>query len=318
METRSGFNAVDLQKLEIFVCVSELGNLSKAAVALDTLPSIVSRHVAAMEQSCGGKLFHRTGRGMSLTDLGTRLLPRAQATLAEFRNFQAEIKSQHGVISGDVRVGLVPSLAQAVSARLFRSTRELYPAVKLILMEGVTAQLDAWRSNDEVDITILFRAGQSEQRGEDSLGSVDTYLVGARGDALTAGAAVRFSELAGLPLVLAPAPNGLRADVERQAQRSGLQLSIVVETNSLAVQTELAARGGAYTIMAGHAASQRLGAGLQAARIVDPCIVRTIAMGIASHRPASDATRHIARLARMHVMEAFETIGMPEDLSPGA
>ena len=233
--------------------------------------------------------------------------------MAEFRDFQAEIKSQQGVIGGDVRIGLVPSLAQAVSASLFRTTQELYPAVRLILMEGVTAQLDAWRSNDEVDITILFRAGQSELRGEDSLGSVDTYLVGALGDASTAGAAVRFSELSGLPLVLAPAPNALRADVERQAQRSGVQLNIVVETNSLAIQTELAARGGAYTIMAGHAASQRMGAGLQAARIVDPSIVRTIAMGIASHRPASDAVRHIARLARMHIMEAFRTMGMPEN-----
>lgn len=307
---------MDLQKLEIFVCVSQLGNLSKAAVALDTLPSIVSRQIAALERSCEGKLFHRTGRGMTLTELGKRLLPRAQATLAEFRSLQAEVKSQLGVVSGDVRIGLVPSLAQAVSASLFVTAQQLYPAVRLIIMEGVSAQLDTWRSNDEVDITILFRAGQSELRNEDSLGRVDTYLVGARGDAVTAGAAVRFSELSGLPLVLASAPNGLRADVERQAERLGVTLSIVLETNSLAVQTELAARGGAYTIMAGHAASQRMSAGLQASRIVDPSIVRTIAMGIASHRPASDATRHIARHARMHIMEAFKTIGMPEDSTP--
>ncbi|MES2631440.1 MAG: LysR substrate-binding domain-containing protein [Pseudomonadota bacterium] len=307
---------MDLQKLEFFVCVSQLGNLSKAAVALGTLPSIVSRQIAALERTCDGKLFHRTGRGMTLTDLGERLLPRAQATLAEFRNLQAEIRSQQGVISGDVRIGLVPSLAQAISASLFVTVQQLYPAVRLIVMEGVSAQLDTWRSNDEVDITILFRAGQSELRNEDSLGSVDTYLVGARGDALTAGPCVRFSELAQLPLVLASAPNGLRADVEKQAHRLGIPLSIVLETNSLAVQTELAARGGAYTIMAGHAASQRLGAGLQASRIVEPTIARTIAMGIASHRPASDATRHIARHARMHIMEAFKTMGMPEDALP--
>ncbi|RYY55784.1 MAG: LysR family transcriptional regulator, partial [Comamonadaceae bacterium] len=124
---------------------------------------------------------------------------------------------------------------------------------------------------------------------------------------------VRFGELAGLPLVLASAPNGLRADVEAQAQRLGMRLRIVLETNSLAVQTELAARGGAYTIMAGHAASQRMGAGLQASRIVDPSITRTIALGVASHRPASDATRHIARQCRIHVMEAFRTIAMPGD-----
>lgn len=306
---------MDLQKLEIFVCVSQLGNLSKAALALDTLPSIVSRQVAALERTCGGKLFHRTGRGMSLTELGERLLPRAQATLDEFRKLQAEIRSQHGVISGDVRIGLVPSLAQAIAAPLFRRAQELYPGVRLVITEGVSAQLDAWRSGDAIDISILFREGHSDLRNEDNLGRVDTYLVGPLGDRLTAAPSVPFSALSGLPLVLASAPNGLRADVERQAQRLGLQLRIVLETSSLAVQTELAARGGAYTIMAGHAASQRMGAGLQASRIVDPPIARTIALGIASHRSASDATRHIARLARLEVMEAFKTIAMPDELA---
>lgn len=285
-------------------------------MALDTLPSIVSRQLAALESTCNGKLFHRTGRGMTLTDLGKRLLPRAQATLAEYQGLREEIKAQHGVIAGDVRIGLVPSLAQAVSAKLFRTALQQYPGVKLIIMEGVSAQLDTWRTNDEVDITILFRAGKSELHNEDNLGSVDTYLVGARGDPLTSGAAVRFSELSGLPLVLASAPNSLRADVEKEARHLGVTLTIVLETNSLAVQTELAARGGTYTIMAGHAARQRLGAGLQAARIVDPSISRTIALGIASHRPATDAIRHIARHARMHIMEAFKIIGLPADAAP--
>ena len=62
MEALSCFNSVDLQKLEIFVCVSELGNLSKAAVALDTLPSIVSRHLAALEQSCDVFFYEMAGR----------------------------------------------------------------------------------------------------------------------------------------------------------------------------------------------------------------------------------------------------------------
>ena len=309
-------STVDLQKLKVFVCVSELGSLSKAALALQLLPSIVSRQLAALERLCEGKLFHRTGRGMALTALGERLLPRARTTLAEFRQFEAEIRSQQGVISGDVRIGLVPSIAQAISAALYRTVQHLYPAVRLTILEEVTAQLDSWRSNDQVDITVLFRAGQSDLRGEDSLGRVDTYLVGPQGDPVTAGTAVHFRELAGLPLVLAATPNALRADVEKQAQRLGVPLSIVLETNSLAVQTELAARGGAYTIMAGHAASQRLGAGLQAARIVDPSIVRTIAMSIASHRPASEATRHIARHVRRLIMEAFRTMDGRDDTPP--
>lgn len=301
---------MDLQKLEIFVCISRHGNLSKAAVAMDMLPSVMSRQLAALEQACGGKLFHRTGRGMALTELGGRLLPRTQATLLEYKNLQDEVQSQHGVISGEVRLGLVPSLAQAIAGPLFRCMRDQYPGVRLAVMEGVSAQLDAWRASDSVDITILFRAGRSELQSEDPLGDVETYLVGARNDPITAGPSVRFAEVAALPLVLASAPNGLRADVEREAQRQGLKLNIVLETNSLMVQTQVAARGDAYTIMAGHAASQRLGDGLQASRIVAPSIVRTIALSVASHRPASAATRLVAREAKKQVAEAFKTMGL--------
>lgn len=302
---------MDFQQLETFACIHEHGNLSKAALALGAPPSVLSRQLAAFEKACGGKLFHRTGRGMLLSELGERVLPRVQSMLAEHQGLLQETRSQAGQISGVVRVGIVPSLAQAVATALFRDLQQQHPHVRLQVLEGATGQLDAWRSNDLVDMTVLFRAGSSELRNEDSLGDVETYLVGPRGDALTATPVVSLAQLARLPLVLAPMPNGLRADVEEAARKLGVALSIVLETNSLAVQTELAANGGAYTIMAGHALARQMRDGLQASRIVEPGIVRTIALGIASHRPASAATRLVARLTRQHVVEAFRTTAPP-------
>lgn len=301
---------MDLQKFEIFTCIHEHGSLSKAALAQGALPSVLSRQLAALEKDCGGKLFHRTGRGMVLTELGARVLPRVQSTLAEYHRLMHEIQAQEGVISGSVRVGIVPSLAQPIAAALFRDLQQQYPQVRLQVLEGATGQLDAWRSNDLVDITVLFRAGNSELHNEDSLGEVETYLVGARGDAVTAKPAVAFADLSGLALVLAPMPNGLRADVEEAARKRNVALRIVLETNSLTVQTELAAKGGAYTILAGHALARQMDVGLQASRIVEPSIVRTIALGIASHRPASLATRQVARLARLHIEKAFKTMSL--------
>lgn len=298
---------MDFQQLETFACIHEHGNLSKAALALGAPPSVLSRQLAALEKEFSGKLFHRTGRGMLLTELGERVLPRVQSMLAEHQGLLQETRSQAGQISGVVRLGIVPSLAQAVAATLFRDLQQQHPHVRLQVLEGATGQLDAWRSNDLVDMTVLFRAGSSELRNEDSLGDVETYLVGPRGDAVTAAPQVSLAQLADLPLVLAPMPNGLRADVNDAARKLGVTLRIVLETNSLAVQTELAANGGAYTIVAGHALARQMRDGLQAARIVEPGIVRTIALGIASHRPASAATRLVARLTRLHIATAFRT-----------
>jgi LysR family nitrogen assimilation transcriptional regulator len=53
-----------------------------------------------------------------------------------------------------------------------------------------------------------------------------------------------------------------------------------------------------------------MGAGLQAARIIDPVIVRKIALSVASHRPVSVATRLVARQTRLHIENAFKTISL--------
>lgn len=302
---------MDLQKLELFASICEHGNLSKAALALDTVPSVLSRQLAAFEKESGGKLFHRTGRGMTLTQLGHRILPRVELILDQHRQLLQDIRSQEGVISGDVRLGIVPSLAQPIASTLFRSILENYPQINLQILEGATSQLDSWRSDDLVDITVLFRRGSGELQNEDSLGEVDTYLVGPSGDAITRDETVGFCELAGLPLVLAPLPNGLRADVEAAASRLGISLRIVLETNSLGVQAELATNGGAYTIVAGHALVKQMRAGIQASRIVAPGIVRTVALCLASHRPATEATRVVARLARLHLENSLRSFSAP-------
>lgn len=292
---------MDLQKLELFASICAHGNLSKAALALDTVPSVLSRQLAALEKESGGRLFHRTGRGMTLTELGARIRPRVESILDQHRQLLQEIRAQEGVISGEVRVGIVPSLAQTIAAPLMRSLSLDYPKISLQIIEGASGQLDAWRADDLVDLTVLFRRGSGEMQSEDAVAEVATYLVGPVGDTLTSGTCVSFTALQDLPLVLAPLPNGLRADIEDTANRLGIDLRIALETNSLGVQAEIAANGIAYTVMAGHAWVQHRDTGLQASKIVDPGIVRTVALGLASHRPASEATRVVSRLARSYL-----------------
>jgi DNA-binding transcriptional LysR family regulator len=297
---------MDLQKLETFVSVAELGSLSKASLVLTMQPSLVSRHLSAFERECGGRLFNRTGRGMTLTDLGQRVLPRVQAMLVEYRSLIAEVQTQQGVLAGEVRVGLVPSIAHTASPRLFEEARRHYPKVQLQIIEGMSAQLDVSRMAGQLDITVVFRSGNAELHSEDCLGEVDAYLVGPADSPLTATGEVAFSRLAQVPLVLAPRPNALRSDVEDAAKANDVVLDVVLETNSISIQRAVAARGLAHTIMAGHAAAERLELGLRAARIVSPGISRTIALGIAAHRPPSDAVRQVARIVRLSIEDTFK------------
>ncbi len=80
----SGFRIneiMNFKHLHTFLQVADMKSLSRAAIALDTAQSLVSRQVALLEGAWGRRLFDRTGRGMVLSEFGQRMYPEMQITL---------------------------------------------------------------------------------------------------------------------------------------------------------------------------------------------------------------------------------------------
>ena len=117
----------DLARLELFAAVVDLGSLTKVAAKRSSTQPVISRQIAALERECGGRLFARTGRGMALTELGQRLLPRIKSMLAEARQLSEEVGTASGVAAGEVRIGALPSLYKLLICPLFRITQERFP-----------------------------------------------------------------------------------------------------------------------------------------------------------------------------------------------
>jgi LysR family nitrogen assimilation transcriptional regulator len=302
---------MDLASLKLFAVVAEHGSLTRAAVALGTVPSALSRKLAVLERDCGGRLFHRTGRGLTLTELGERILPRISSLLAGLDELSHEVRSHAGVPGGAVRIGLLASMAHPLVDRLFREMRARHPEVRLNVFGGSNGQLDEWLASGRIDMAVLFRYGRAEVGNEQSLGVVDTYLVGPAGDALTRAPTVKFDQLDQLPLVLPGPPNGLRVILDQLARRKGISLSVVLEANSLPVQKDIVAGGGVYTVLAGYAAGREVREGrLQAARLVSPGIERIVTLGITNQRPATLASREVARLICRIVDDMSDSIAL--------
>ena len=79
---------MNLQQIETFVRVAEVGSFSKAAVLLDTAQPALSRQVRALETELRETLLIRTGRGVTLTD--------AKGNVAKVTT--ADLKASNGVI----------------------------------------------------------------------------------------------------------------------------------------------------------------------------------------------------------------------------
>jgi len=115
---------VNSKQLEIFVKVAELGSLSKAARVLGRVQPILSRQIRELEANLDATLFHRTGRGLVLTDTGHRLYDRAVIVLSEMGEAEREIRNlgraliTHATIAMPTTMGrlIIKPLAHAIYA----------------------------------------------------------------------------------------------------------------------------------------------------------------------------------------------------------
>jgi DNA-binding transcriptional LysR family regulator len=290
---------MDLDRLRFFVQVAELGSFGKAASMTGVDQSGISRKINALEQDCSGRLFHRTGRGVTLTEFGQLILPRVKALLNDADQLADAMKTCAGVPSGLVRIGIMPSLSDPSMSILLSRVRARFPAIHLCVFEGSGGQIDEWLVSGRVDFAVLFRYGTTAPAGEEGLALVNTCLVGKSGNTLTTSPQIEFSKLDGVPLILPSVPNGLRVALGRIAQQEHIDLSVVMEADSLSIQKNIAMTGDAFAVLGSHAVRADVEAGtLQASCIVNPRIMRTIVLSTTSAHPSTLASREVATLTR--------------------
>lgn len=75
---------MEIIKLRTLVTLAETGNFSRSAELLATSQSNVSKHILSLEKELNAPLFDRSHRQIILTEAGNRLLPYAQAILAQY------------------------------------------------------------------------------------------------------------------------------------------------------------------------------------------------------------------------------------------
>jgi len=290
---------MNLKQLQSFVQVADQGSLARAAAATDLAESLISRRIAALEGDWGDRLFERTGRGMALSDFGRRMLPEVRAALEQVERLGEVARESAGVPTGTVHVGVLPSLSPQLLPLLFADLRAQAPGVSLHATEGFSGNLDEQIASGRLDVAVINRYGPTVARAEEVLGTADTWLIGRPGSALLGGDTVPFKALAGVPLVLPAAPNGLRVMLDQLSRRHVVRLDVVMSVDSSSGMKDVARSGHAYTLLPLMAVQEEIARGtLAAARVVKPGIRRTVALALTTQRPLSRAARHVAARIR--------------------
>jgi len=290
---------MNFKQLESVLLMDELGSISRTAIAMGTAQSLISRQLAQLEAEWGDQLFVRTGRGLVLSDFGRLVLPEIRLLLNQVESLRTVVKESAGVPSGTVHIGVLPSMSRRLLPLLFAQLREQAPAVRLHVIEGFSGDLDEQLAAGRLDLIVVNRYGVSAAKDEETLGLVETYLVGKAGSLAGLGDGLPFDKLAQFPLILPSRPNGLRSTLDQLSRRKHIALDVVMEVDTLNAMKDVAASGHAFTILPKLAVIEDVRDGkLDAIRIHNPEIMRTIALSFTSQRPLSKAARLVGSRVR--------------------
>lgn len=284
---------MELRQLSYFVSIAEAASFSKAATRISVAQPALSRQIRMLEEELAIQLFHRNGRGVTLTAAGKVYYDHATAIIAQVDKANSDVAQLGTEPAGPVVLGLTPTLSAILLARVVADISERYPKVKLRVREGFSATVADWLQAGSVDIAVVYGLQQLPGINADTLLSEDLFLIAAP-DWRPPEGAVRGDDLARIPLVLPARPHGLRMQVELAMAKAGHRIEVRFEIDSMATMLELAARGLAATILPKTAVRKEVAAGLVSAHpIEEPAIQRTMLLATAAHQSVNSAMQII-------------------------
>jgi len=125
--------AIDLERVSLFLAVAEAASFSAAAKQLGLPKSSVSRQVAALEEALGAQLLHRTTRRVSLSTAGAALYERAKPLVTELRAALGSLPEQEEQPSGELRLTASNDVGATLLADVVPRFRARFPDVRLDL-----------------------------------------------------------------------------------------------------------------------------------------------------------------------------------------
>ena len=162
--------------IRLFIRVVETGSFSKASVDLGITQPTATKHVAALEARLGARLFHRSTRGVTPTEVGAAYYDKCKIIAREFEaadNLAALMQSR---VHGSLRISTSVAFGRRVLTPLVLRFMQQHPGLHVDLSFE-----DRYVNMVEQGIDLALRMGRlaDSTLGSSYLGRNPWVLVGA-------------------------------------------------------------------------------------------------------------------------------------------
>ncbi|MEM1027808.1 MAG: LysR family transcriptional regulator [Planctomycetota bacterium] len=146
---------MELQHLHTFNAVAQAGSLTKAAQTLHLSQPAVSAQIKALEVEMGLALFHRTARGMELTDSGKLLLEQARDVVHRAQGVLRTAERLRGDVIGTLRLGTIDCGVDLKLARIIGQTTQAHPELDIQIIASNSGSNAKAVIDHEMDVAFV-------------------------------------------------------------------------------------------------------------------------------------------------------------------
>jgi len=108
-----------------------------------------------LEEELGVKIFDRTKQPVIPTEIGTGIIAQARVILRESAQIKQLIDEQKDTLSGELRLGIIPTLAPYLLPPLYKAMRAKYPQLNLLIKETITEEIVQDLKHNRLDCSIV-------------------------------------------------------------------------------------------------------------------------------------------------------------------
>jgi LysR family hydrogen peroxide-inducible transcriptional activator len=144
-----------LKQLQYFLALTETRHFGRAAERCFISQSAFSNAIQELEATLDARLVDRTNRHVTITATGQDIAVQARLVMRDMETLVESARGPQTPLSGELRLGVIPTIAPFMLPEVLPRLRESYPDLRLFLIEDQTQRVYERLMNGDLDVLLL-------------------------------------------------------------------------------------------------------------------------------------------------------------------
>ncbi|MEE9199170.1 MAG: LysR family transcriptional regulator [Dehalococcoidia bacterium] len=232
---------MELAQLEAFLEAAQWGTFRRAAEALFLTQPALSDRIKRLEGDVGQPLFHRKGRGVSLTEAGKALLPFAEHALVDLRQGREALQALDPDSDRTLHVGSARAVGTYVLPDIVAQFHQRY-SMDVHMRSGRSSEVLQMVLDQEVHVGVA-RALTHPEVEILPLYDEEVVLVSHPSHTFAKGGSASIYQVAKEPLILYDRDSFYFVLIERVCREAGIVPKVLMMLDSIEATKQMVERG---------------------------------------------------------------------------